>query len=87
MGAHNIKNIDLTTFPFKLINFSVCDLVDAGEKLIVTTTEGDVVELHLSSKAETTSSNIMGNKQIVFFFKNITKHIIHRAKESIISQN
>lgn len=65
MGAHNIKNIDLTTFPFKLFNFSVCDLVDAGEKLIVTTTEGDVVELHLSHKAETTSSNIIGNKQIV----------------------
>jgi len=40
-------------------------LVDAGEKLIVTTTEGDVVELHLSHKNETTSSNIIGNKQIV----------------------
>ena len=58
----------MTTFPFKLFNFYVCDLVDAGDKLIVTTTEGDVVELHLSHKNEANTTNIIGNKQIVIFF-------------------
>ena len=44
---NNIKNVDLTTFGFKLFSYNISDIVVAGEKLLVATTEGDVVEVYL----------------------------------------
>ena len=49
----------MTNFSFKLFNFYVCDLVFADDKLIVTTTEGDVVEVHFTQKEEWNSNNFV----------------------------
>ena len=44
---NNIKNIDLTAFSFKLFSYVISDIVVAGDKLLVASTEGDVVEIFL----------------------------------------
>jgi microtubule-associated protein-like 5 len=44
---NNIRNIDLTTFGFKLFSYVISDILVAGEKILVATTEGDIVEIYL----------------------------------------
>lgn len=44
---NNIKNIDLTALSFKLFSYVISDIVVAGDKLLVSSTEGDVVEIFL----------------------------------------
>jgi len=44
---NNIKNIDLTAFSFKLFSYVISDIVVAGDKVLVASTEGDVVEIFL----------------------------------------
>ncbi|CAD8183513.1 unnamed protein product [Paramecium pentaurelia] len=58
---NNIKNIDLTAFSFKLFSYVISDIVVAGDKLLVASTEGDVVEIFLQQKQEH-SSNSFVNK-------------------------
>lgn len=49
---NKIKDIDLTTFNFKLFSYSISDIVVAGDKIMVATTEGDIVEIYLQQKQE-----------------------------------
>ena len=42
---NNIKNIDLTTFSFKLFNYSIADVLVVTDKLLVTTKNGDIIEI------------------------------------------
>lgn len=46
------KTIDLTNFTFKLFNFYVCDLVCAENKILVSTLEGDVVEILITKNEQ-----------------------------------
>lgn len=58
---NNIKNIDLTAFGFKLFNYNITDIIVAGDKILVVTCEGDIVEIYLQQKQEH-SSNSFVNK-------------------------
>ncbi|EGR29518.1 PH domain protein [Ichthyophthirius multifiliis] len=55
----NIKNIDLTTFAFKLFNYNIADILIADDKLLVSTTYGDIIEIKLNQKQEWTSNKFI----------------------------
>ena len=42
---NNIKNIDLANFSFKLFNNSIADVLVVSDKLLVTTKDGDIIEI------------------------------------------
>lgn len=76
-----MKNIDLTTFPFKLFNFNVCDLIVLEGKLMVTTTEGDVVEVNLQNKTESSVNIVKKKKKIHIKTKKIARVFFKNKKE------
>ncbi len=43
-----IKEIDLTSFMFKLFNYDIADLLVAKDKLLISTTNGDIIEIKLN---------------------------------------
>ena len=55
-------SIDLTCFSFKLFNFRIQDLILANHKLIVTTTEGDVVVVTADFHEESQNRQIQANR-------------------------
>lgn len=42
----NFRNLDLTTFSFKLFNFNVSTVIATRAKVLVATTEGDLLEIY-----------------------------------------
>ena len=62
---NNYKNIVLTTFSFKLFNFTICDMVVTNEKLIVATTEGDLVEILLSNKQDWITNSLHHKMKVI----------------------
>ena len=47
---NNIKNIELTNFPFKLFSYVIADLVVSDDKMIVSTQNGDIIEIKMNQK-------------------------------------
>ena len=60
-----MKNIDLTAFPFKLFNFYIKDIILNKSKILVSTTEGDLLELNINQKNEGLTNMLIKNKSMV----------------------
>ena len=41
----NIKSIELRNFPFKLFSYVIADLIIANDKMLVSTKNGDIIEI------------------------------------------
>ena len=65
--------MDLCALPFKLFSFKISTLTPAGSKIYFATTEGDVVEVSLSSKKEVNikTTHTFKTNVIITFFKSL----------------
>lgn len=54
-----IQKIELTTFPFKLFNYDIADILVAVDKLLISTIYGDIIEIKLNQKQEWTSNKFI----------------------------
>lgn len=57
--SFNIKNIDLTNFSFKLFNYDIADILVVESVLMVSTTDGDIIEIDMNQKQEWTSNKFI----------------------------
>lgn len=48
MKSPPIQKIELTTFPFKLFNYDIADILVAVDKLLISTIYGDIIEIKLN---------------------------------------
>jgi hypothetical protein len=77
-----VRNIDLTSFTFKLFNFYVKDIILNKNNLIVSTTEGDLLEININQKNEGLTNSLIKNKSMVINIKiNSIIPIFLREKE------
>ncbi|KAL4455920.1 hypothetical protein ABPG73_008674 [Tetrahymena malaccensis] len=54
-----IQKIELTTFPFKLFNYDIADILVAVDKLLISTIYGDIIEIKLNQKQEWQSNKFI----------------------------
>ncbi|KRX11109.1 WD40-repeat-containing domain [Pseudocohnilembus persalinus] len=56
---HNIKNLDLTAFSFKLFSYDIIDILEMNSQLLISTTNGDIIEIDMNQKQEWTQNKFI----------------------------
>jgi len=54
-----IRKIDLTSFNFKLFSYVITGILVTEEKLLVSTANGDIIEIAFNQKQEWTSNKFI----------------------------